>query len=536
VTDPGDPAQGLGPGGPDSKGNAAFSEAGPPWILGHRGSPWEAPENTIASLKCALAWGLDGVEYDLRACAGGKAMLMHDARLERTTDATGPLAERTPVDLHGVDAGIWFDRSFRGEPVPALEDALALLGGASDTALRPALHMIELKETGLADAVARHLAERGPRLSVRVASFSRAACLEAKDAGLPTMLLAERARADDLAWVEKNGLDAYGVGPGGWRTEDGAGVWPCERWAWGVDEPEDLLEACRIPLAGFNTNEPARALAVRALARRVGPDVPYPIEVGPLVIEPIARQGPGGSGTGAGGGGDGTTSSGAGAGEAGLAGPGPWRGVWLPTARVTNPFAYPVRAAAGLFLRHGAFDVEGLPVRFDLTPGETIDVPFRLSGGSASPGGDPLFAVRYTWERGPGRAAGSILLDAPLHRVRCVRADESARRLVLLEERPGDRPASITLRRQGRELLLALENEGGLEAPHLIATLEGHLVRAGRGLRLRLPEDFDQRARGLAFNCGIEGRLDGQPQLRRWAGGLPEGLRSGVPGRLLPRG
>ena len=33
---------------------------GPPWILGHRGVPKDAPENTHASLALAVAMGLDG--------------------------------------------------------------------------------------------------------------------------------------------------------------------------------------------------------------------------------------------------------------------------------------------------------------------------------------------------------------------------------------------------------------------------------------------------------------------------------------------
>ena len=114
----------------------------PPLILGHRGSPREAPENTLVSLRRALDVGLDGIEYDLRACAGGELVLLHDATLERTTDSHGELGKRNLASLMGVDAGGWHSRNHRGEPLPLLDEALelALLDG------RPAMHMIEIKE------------------------------------------------------------------------------------------------------------------------------------------------------------------------------------------------------------------------------------------------------------------------------------------------------------------------------------------------------------------------------------------------------
>src|SRR5262249_57114396 len=63
--------------------------SGPPWILGLRGSPLEAPQNTLASLRRALELRLDGVAYHLPACATGEAVLLRDERLERTTDRRG---------------------------------------------------------------------------------------------------------------------------------------------------------------------------------------------------------------------------------------------------------------------------------------------------------------------------------------------------------------------------------------------------------------------------------------------------------------
>jgi glycerophosphoryl diester phosphodiesterase len=219
-----------------------FGEAigGPPWILGHRGTPREAPENSLSGLRRALELSLDGFEYDLRACATGEAVLLHDATLDRTTNAHGALGLRTLPELASVDAGSWFGRDFEGEPLALFEEALEVIGDAA----RPApLHMIELKESGLVESVAARLRELSPQPSVRLASFLREVVLEARDHDLPTMLLAEHASEVDRRFVRRERILAYGTGPRGWNNEAGTEDWPCERRAWSVDAPEDLLAA-----------------------------------------------------------------------------------------------------------------------------------------------------------------------------------------------------------------------------------------------------------------------------------------------------
>lgn len=49
-----------------------------PLILGHRGAPEGAPENTQASLRLALLQGADGAEFDVQALRGGDLALYHD--------------------------------------------------------------------------------------------------------------------------------------------------------------------------------------------------------------------------------------------------------------------------------------------------------------------------------------------------------------------------------------------------------------------------------------------------------------------------
>ncbi len=50
----------------------------PVWIVGHRGAPRRARENTIESLDFAESFGVDAIEFDVRQTRDGEAVLYHD--------------------------------------------------------------------------------------------------------------------------------------------------------------------------------------------------------------------------------------------------------------------------------------------------------------------------------------------------------------------------------------------------------------------------------------------------------------------------
>lgn len=484
----------------------------PPLILGHRGAPREAPENTLVSLRRALDVGLDGIEYDLRACAGGELVLLHDETLERTTDSHGELSKRNLASLMGVDAGGWHSRNHRGEPLPLLDEALelTLLDG------RPAMHMIEIKERGLLQALLGRLEDIGPPVDLRIASFDGEELAKLPANSPKGMLLADRVDDRVISQLAEHRFGALGVGPGGWNHE----AWQrlprgLERWAWSIDSPADLLRVCDGEFTGFNTNEPHRALAARALKRLVPDLKEWPLKVPHLLVIP-----------------EGLSAEDRERGE--------WFGRWNSSVSFSNPLPVPIEVRIGFFSRGGAFDVEGLPHAVTVSVGETLQIPFRLDGGSRSPGPDPLIAAAISWQGNlwPGQsnlaAGGRLLLDVPLVRERRAWADALTARLSLLAESAGDRPASVLLRRTGQRLSLRIEHTGGLEDAVLVGRLGQTVQRGAPGVELILPRGFDDCPAGLPFSVGIEGLRDGVLRQRRWAGGLPVGLGHGSPGRLLP--
>lgn len=481
---------------------------GPPWILGHRGAPRLAPENTVSSLVRALELGLDGVEFDVQTSRENEPIVLHDETLQRTTNGEGEVADRPLTELAQLDAGGWFSKAFANEPLPHLADALDLVQG---TAANPPLFMVELKTVGLVDVVDELLRARALVQRSYVASFHRSVVTAARDRGLRTMLLAEDASEDDLAFVRRERIDAHGLDARGWEGPIGQRPWPCERWAWSVDAPDDLLAACRTPLVGFNTNEPLRALSVRALVALAPHDVgAYPLEVPELVVHSEEH--------------DDT-----------------WSGNWRAVAYVRNPFAWRVAVSLAFVARQGAFDVGGTPTEFELEPEERRRVDLTVKGGTHSPGADPLLVARYAF-LGPApadRSLETLVLDAPLVRRRTAFARERVRtRLVCLAERPGVEAPTLSIERRGGALLVSLEQAGGLVDPRVVVRLEGRTAHGPTGLRMALPEDFDVRPGGVPFTCAVAGYEPDRPRAglvwRRWAGGLPADLLSGEPGRLVP--
>ena len=98
-----------------------------PRIIGHRGAKASAPENTLAGIRQAKREGAHWVEFDVKLTADGHAILMHDETVDRTTDGRGAVAGMSLDQVRALDAGVRFGAAWRGERVPTLVEALALL-------------------------------------------------------------------------------------------------------------------------------------------------------------------------------------------------------------------------------------------------------------------------------------------------------------------------------------------------------------------------------------------------------------------------
>ena len=111
--------------------STAFFAGPTPRVFGHRGAGGLAPENTLPSFALSLTLGADVLEFDVHASRDGTIVVIHDATLERTTNTSGAVRERTLYELQQLDAGYHFSRdghdyAYRGQGVriPTLESVL----------------------------------------------------------------------------------------------------------------------------------------------------------------------------------------------------------------------------------------------------------------------------------------------------------------------------------------------------------------------------------------------------------------------------
>jgi glycerophosphoryl diester phosphodiesterase len=91
----------------------------------HRGASRYAPENTLAAFRKAARLHADLVEFDVRPSRDGVFFLLHDAKLDRTTEGRGPIRDLPSGDVAALDAGRWFASDQIGTRVPTLEEFLS---------------------------------------------------------------------------------------------------------------------------------------------------------------------------------------------------------------------------------------------------------------------------------------------------------------------------------------------------------------------------------------------------------------------------
>lgn len=135
-----------------------------PRIVAHRGGGTLAPENTIEAIDAGHALGLRMIEFDAKLAADDTVFLLHDDRVERTSDGRGEAGAMSYAQLRALDAGGWFDARFAGARMPTLaEVARRCASGriAANIEIKPSVGRDAATGTRVALAAAREWAGRG---------------------------------------------------------------------------------------------------------------------------------------------------------------------------------------------------------------------------------------------------------------------------------------------------------------------------------------------------------------------------------------
>ncbi|MCX7865594.1 glycerophosphodiester phosphodiesterase [Limisphaera sp. VF-2] len=246
-------------------------------VIAHRGYSGLAPENTLPAFELALSVGVDLVELDTHPSRDGVPMVIHDATLDRTTDAVErwgrtriPVRAHTANELQALDAGRWFHARYAGTRLPTLLEALQTVRAAGGCVL------VECKE-GDAETLASLIRAHGFAERVVMQSFNweflaafhtRAPEVQVAALGPPSRLVdgtrpdhrpeglgpewlaeARRTGARLVVWSQKH-LTRAGV--------EAAVAQGFRVWAYTANTPEQYEALRRCGVHGIITDHPGR--------------------------------------------------------------------------------------------------------------------------------------------------------------------------------------------------------------------------------------------------------------------------------------
>lgn len=88
------------------------------YVAAHRGWCSKYPENTMEAFKAAAELGVDQIETDIRITSDGELVLIHDHKVDRTTNGTGEVSKMTLDELKQLDAGSYMGEKFKDCKIP----------------------------------------------------------------------------------------------------------------------------------------------------------------------------------------------------------------------------------------------------------------------------------------------------------------------------------------------------------------------------------------------------------------------------------
>ncbi|MHA1711389.1 MAG: glycerophosphodiester phosphodiesterase [Candidatus Freyarchaeota archaeon] len=215
-------------------------------VIAHRGASGYEPENTLRSIRRALEMGADLVEVDVRMSRDGEIVVIHDARVDRTTNGAGYVRDMTLQQLKRLDAGL-------GERIPTLEEVIHVIKGKVQL-------VIEIKVPGIEEAVLRAVRKDNVEDAVLITSFHHPVVKQVKVLGAnvktgvifasrpiqPVRLVID-ANADAL-FPKHLFVDMQMVEE---AHEHGLMVCP-----WTVDDPQEIRPLIEANVDGIVTNKP----------------------------------------------------------------------------------------------------------------------------------------------------------------------------------------------------------------------------------------------------------------------------------------
>jgi glycerophosphoryl diester phosphodiesterase len=226
----------------------------------------------MAAFELALWQGADGIELDVHLSSDGVPVVIHDARLRRTTSGNGWVSAHRANALRRLDAGSWFNRRFPekgchryvGANIPLLSEVLAWIRQ------HKLLAFVEIKEGGNAPPgveakVLGEVERAGVQRLATIISFNLATLRRVRELDPRISLGLDVSRS--LLAIRRVGSLAGGAILPHWAIASRGFIRRAHEhsirvFAWTVDQPAQMERKIADGVDGIITNYPARLAEV----------------------------------------------------------------------------------------------------------------------------------------------------------------------------------------------------------------------------------------------------------------------------------
>jgi len=169
-------------------------------LCAHRGAMETHPENTIPAFRAAVEAGAHMIEFDVWLTKDNQMVVIHDSKVDRTTNGKGEVSNLTLGEIRKLDAGSWKASEFTGVQVPTLVEVL------NEMPYNIWLN-IHLKGEGELPVMVARLIAENKRLHQAFLACSAAAAIQAKEA-VPDILICNMERQNSVKEYIAGTIDA----------------------------------------------------------------------------------------------------------------------------------------------------------------------------------------------------------------------------------------------------------------------------------------------------------------------------------------
>ena len=236
-------------------------------VWAHRGASGYAPENTMEAYILAHQCGADGIELDVQLSKDGEIVVIHDEKIDRTSNGKGLVRDYTLKQLRGYTYNRTKPEHFQAE-IPTLEEVLLYIRDKTNMSVN-----IELKTgvyfyPGIEEKTVELVRRLGMEERIIYSSFNHYSIRKVRQLNpdAKTGLLYSEGFIDVPGYAAKLGVNA--LHPSWHCLQYPDYLEDCRRYhldlnVWTINREDLMLQMCRAGVHAIITNYPDKAVRIR---------------------------------------------------------------------------------------------------------------------------------------------------------------------------------------------------------------------------------------------------------------------------------